>query len=233
MTDGREASDDPLSGNPALDQDDATPRGSRTCAQRGEDRRRVKGQQIAKGLAVPREEPSVMVAACEDEEDRHRSRIIALLQAQTAFKRLGVTDVGLEIRKERRPGPGDHGVPGAEIAFDRQPDLALNPQGRAETGDEAIEQGELRRITHRLSDGEHPDRRPHPQHPGCAAHPNDVGSSKPAALEAAPLRRRHGSGMRGRRLGDARGPPSLAELPGDRPREISGVLETLLRASGS
>jgi len=88
----------------------------------------------------------MVVTPRQHKQNDLRARIVALLEAKAAFERLCVVDVRLEVGEAPPIAVADHRVPCAEIARDRQLDLAPDREWRAEHRLEALEESELARV---------------------------------------------------------------------------------------
>ena len=88
----------------------------------------------------------MVVAPRHHNQDDLCARIVALLKAKATFESLCVVDVGFQVGEAPPIAVADHRVPGPEIAWDRQRDLAPDREWRGEHCMEALEESQLARV---------------------------------------------------------------------------------------
>ena len=179
-----------------------------------EDRPRVERQEFLHAC-TERPQRGAVGPGVGDEEDEVTVGIVAQLQRQPALERLAVGDPSLALDASS-PWVGvavaDLGVPGPQVAVDREGHFGSPAQGRIEARPKALEERKLRPIPDRITGRIGSHRQIEPDDRAVSGHELKRGITYRASFESADLGMRDADGFRHSSLAQAGGRPSLSPV---------------------
>jgi hypothetical protein len=107
-------------------------------------------RELGEGTGCGRERATI--AACVgDEEDRVIGPAVATLQRKPALRRLQIVKDGFRLDRKAPTRSPDHGVPGAQVALDRERHLGRPVQARMEARPKSLEEPNLAGVPDRVA----------------------------------------------------------------------------------